>query len=156
MTTMKSTYQESILLIERLHRQFLDVIKNHLEALKIDDINNVQTLILYNIGEDQLTIGELTHRGYYLGSNVSYNVKKLVESDYLIQEQAVHDKRSSKVRLSEKGLDLCKKIDAYYEKTSADLAARRIPEEDLKRINATLIQLESYWASCIIEMKRIF
>ena len=61
----KATYQESILLIERLHRQFLDVIKNHLETLKIDDINNVQTLILYNIGDDQLT-----HRGYYLGSNV--------------------------------------------------------------------------------------
>lgn len=152
----KTTYQESILLIERLHRQFLDVIKNHLEALKIEDVNNVQTLILYNIGEDSLTIGELTHRGYYLGSNVSYNVKKLVESGYLIQEQAKHDKRSSKVRLSEKGLELCKKIEAFYEKTSADLIARRVPLEQLKKTNETLIQLESFWANCIIEMGRVF
>ncbi|MDG1286861.1 MAG: MarR family winged helix-turn-helix transcriptional regulator [Rickettsiales bacterium] len=152
----KATYQESILLIERLHRQFLDVIKNHLETLKIDDINNVQTLILYNIGDDQLTIGELTHRGYYLGSNVSYNVKKLVESDYLVQEQAVHDKRSSKVRLSDKGLKLCEKIEAFYDKTSLDFVARRVNEERLKETNLTLIQLESFWANCIIEMKRIF
>ena len=57
---------------------FLDVIKTELDRLKIDDINNVQTLILYNINSEQLTIGELTNRGYYLGSNVSYNVKKLV------------------------------------------------------------------------------
>lgn len=156
MDSMKTTYQETILLIERLHRQFLDVIKNHLEDLKIDDINNIQTLILYNIGEDQLTIGELTHRGYYLGSNVSYNVKKLVESDYLIQEQAVHDKRSSKVRLSEKGLELCAKIDNFYEKTSANLENRQVSEEALKQTNNTLIQLEGFWGNCIIEMKRIF
>lgn len=156
MQNVKTTYEESILLIERLHRQFLDVVKSHLEALKIDDINNVQTLILYNIGEDQLTIGELTHRGYYLGSNVSYNVKKLVESEYLIQEQAVHDKRSSKVRLSQKGLDLCAKMDEFYEKTSADLVARRLPAEDLRKTNETLIQLESYWGNCIIEMNRVF
>lgn len=156
MQDVKATYEETILLIERLHRQFLDVVKSHLEALKIDDINNVQTLILYNIGEDQLTIGELTHRGYYLGSNVSYNVKKLVESEYLIQEQAVHDKRSSKVHLSEKGLALCAKMDEFYDKTSADLIERRVPIDDLKKTNETLIQLESYWANCIIEMNRIF
>ena len=68
---MKQVYVESISLIERLHRRFLDVIKIELERLHIDDINNVQTLILYNISEDQMTIGELTNRGYYLGSNVS-------------------------------------------------------------------------------------
>ncbi len=156
MDNLKATYQESILLIERLHRQFLDVIKNHLETLKIDDINNVQTLILYNIGEDQLTIGELTHRGYYLGSNVSYNVKKLVESGYLVQEKSVHDKRSSKVRLSDKGLELCKKVEVFYDKTSVSFVNRRVNEAKLKETNETLIQLESFWANCIMEMKRVF
>lgn len=73
---MKQIYIETILLIERLHRRYLDVIKTELERLRIDDVNNVQTLILYNISTEQLTIGELTNRGYYLGSNVSYNVKK--------------------------------------------------------------------------------
>ena len=132
------------------------MVKSHLESLKINDISNVQTLILYNIGEDKLTIGELTHRGYYLGSNVSYNVKKLVESEYLIQEQAVHDKRSSKVRLSEKGLNLYAKMDEFYDTTSNDLVARRVPLEDLKRINTTLLKLEKYWNNCISEMSRTF
>lgn len=153
---MKHTYQESIQLIERLHRQFLDVVKNHLEALKIDDINNIQTLILHNIGDDQLTIGELTNRGYYLGSNVSYNVKKLVESGYLIQEQAVHDKRSSKVRLSDKGIALCEKVEEFYTNTSEQLEKRYIDEPTLSKTNETLIQLEGFWAKCIVEMKRVF
>src|SRR5882757_4621353 len=105
-TRMKQVYLETILLIERLHRRFLDVVKSELDRLKIEDINNVQTLILYNINNEQLTIGELTNRGYYLGSNVSYNVKKLVENGFLIQEKSPHDKRSTRVKLSEKGLDL--------------------------------------------------
>lgn len=156
MNSMKATYQETLLLIERLHRQFLDVVKSHLEAQKIDDINNVQTLILYNIGEDTLTIGELTNRGYYLGSNVSYNVKKLVESEYLIQEQAVHDKRSSKVRLSDKGMTLCEKIDEFYDKSSDGLAEHHIAEPELKKLNETLVQLGGYWTTCINEMNRVF
>src|SRR5277367_7061815 len=104
---MKEVYTESMLLIERLHRRFLDVVKTELDRLKIDDINNVQTLILYNINSEQLTIGELTNRGYYLGSNVSYNVKKLVENGFLLQERSPHDKRSTRVKLSDKGLQLC-------------------------------------------------
>ena len=76
---MKNAYLETIRLIERLHRQFLEVVKTELDRLGVKDINNVQSLILTNIGTDQLTVGELTDRGYYLGSNVSYNVKKMVE-----------------------------------------------------------------------------
>jgi DNA-binding MarR family transcriptional regulator len=81
---VKEQYLITIRLIERLHRRFLDVIKAELDRLGIEDINNVQTLILFNINEEQLTVGELTVRGYYLGSNVSYNVKKLVENLSLI------------------------------------------------------------------------
>src|SRR5688572_12485537 len=112
----KSTYIETILLVERLHRRFLDVVKTELDRLKVDDINNVQTLILYNISGEQLTVGELTNRGYYLGSNVSYNIKKLVENGYILQEKAPHDKRSTRVRLSEKGLTLCEAIDKLYQR----------------------------------------
>ena len=99
--TVKQSYLETIRLIERLHRRFLDVIKTELDRLGIEDINNVQTLILSNISNEQLTVGELTARGYYLGSNVSYNVKKLVENGYLIQERSPHDRRMSRVRVSE-------------------------------------------------------
>ena len=96
---MTTPYYEAIQLIERLHRHFLDVLKVELEKQGIQDINNVQSMILYNIGHDELTVGELTIRGYYLGSNVSYNVKKMVENGYLVQERSVHDKRSIRVRL---------------------------------------------------------
>ena len=80
-------------MIERLHRQFLEVVKAELDRLGVEDINNVQALILSHVGGEELTVGELTYRGYYLGSNVSYNVKKMMENDYLIQERSAHDRR---------------------------------------------------------------
>lgn len=142
---MTSPYYESINLIERLHRQFLDVLKVELERAGIFDINNVQSMILHNIGTDDLTVGELTVRGYYLGSNVSYNVKKMVENGYLVQERSIHDKRSVRVKLSEKGKKLSEAITRLYKKheerlTSAGLAATR-----LESMNQVLRDLETFW-----------
>lgn len=150
---MKNVYLETILLTERLHRRFLDVIKTELDRQHIDDINNVQTLILYNIGDEQLTIGELTVRGYYLGSNVSYNVKKLVENDYLIQERSPHDKRSTRVKLSEKGLKLCERIDDFYHRHIAALDEANLSDNDLSSANETLRRLERFWTDL---MNRVF
>ncbi|MDP2193661.1 MAG: helix-turn-helix domain-containing protein, partial [Alphaproteobacteria bacterium] len=95
---MKDTYLESVIMVERVHRLFLEVLKIELEKIGVIDINNVQSLVLYNIGEGQLTVGELTNRGYYLGSNVSYNLRKMVQYDYVEQIQSAHDKRSSYVK----------------------------------------------------------
>src|SRR5208282_1365449 len=137
-------YIETILLIERLHRRFLDVIKTELDRLKIEEINNVQTLMLYNINSEKITIGELTNRGYYLGSNVSYNVKDLVEKGFLIKERSEHDKRSTRVRLSEKGLALCTKIDELYKRNVESLKTERPNINTLPGVNATLHQLEQF------------
>ncbi len=145
---MKAVYTDTIVLIERLHRHFLDVIKAELDRLKLDDINNVQTLILYNISSEQLTIGELTNRGYYLGSNVSYNVKKLVENGYLLQERAPHDKRSTRIKLSEKGIALCQKIDELYQR-NVEVLSREMDENELRNVNKTLSQLENFWTGYI-------
>jgi DNA-binding MarR family transcriptional regulator len=142
---MKQVYLETILLIERLHRRFLDVVKSELDRLKVEDINNVQTLILYNIGPDQLTVGELTNRGYYLGTNVSYNVKNLVESGYLIQEKAPHDKRSTRVKLSVKGAALVEKMDALIERNVADLDKRSPGLAFLTEANKSMHNLERFW-----------
>ena len=100
---MNNFYLEVISLVERLHRQFLEVVKLELEGLRVHDINNVQAMMLFNIGDAEMTVGELTLRGCYLGSNVSYNVKKMVENGYLAHERSVHDRRSIHVRLTEKG-----------------------------------------------------
>ena len=113
---MKAAYLDVIALIERLHRQFLEVVKLELDTQSVHDINNVQAMILFNIGDLEMTVGELTLRGCYLGSNVSYNVKKMVENDYLVQERSAHDRRSVRVRLSEKGQTLRHKIVKMHER----------------------------------------
>jgi DNA-binding MarR family transcriptional regulator len=145
---VKDQYLVTTRLIERLHRRFLDVIKTELDRLGIQDVNNVQTLILFNINEDQLTVGELTVRGYYLGSNVSYNVKKLVENGYLIQERSAHDRRQTRVRLSQKGLDITARIDQLYRRNAEELAGT-LDEDQLKSLNGVLLGLERYWSSLI-------
>ena len=142
---MKKVYLETILLIERLHRRFLDVVKSELDRLKVEDINNVQTLILYNISTDQLTVGELINRGYYLGTNVSYNVKHLVSTGYLVQEKAPHDKRSTRVKLSDKGLALVEKLDALIERNVADLDKRSPGLSFLVETNKSMHNLERFW-----------
>lgn len=146
---MRKPYYESILLIERLHRHFLEVLKSELDRLGIQDINNVQSLILYNIGEDEMTVGELTARGYYLGSNVSYNVKKMVENGYLGQERSPHDRRSVRVRLSEKGLDLREKISQMFERHLEALVKAGFSDEELVKTNETLRKLERFWSTSL-------
>lgn len=138
-------YLSSINLIERLHRQFLEVVKGELDRLGVQDINNVQALILYNIADDELTVGELTNRGYYLGSNVSYNVKKMVENDYLIQERSTHDRRSIRVRASEKGLALWQKMDEMFNRHTARMGPDTVSNEDLTTANEILARLERFW-----------
>lgn len=151
---MKSVYNETILLIERLHRRFLDVVKTELDRHNFEDINNVQTLILYNISGEQLTVGELTNRGYYLGSNVSYNVKKLVENGYLVQEKSPHDKRSTRVRLSEKGLELCNRINELHERHVEELKSGEPNEDALADVNESLHALERFWTDYINRIYR--
>lgn len=143
---MSTPYYESIQLIERLHRHFLDVLKVELDKRNIQDINNVQSMILYNIGDDELTVGELTIRGYYLGSNVSYNVKKMVENEYLIQERSVHDKRSIRVKLSEKGLELKNMISEMFQRHEEQAGDGELTPDRLKELNETLKMLERFWA----------
>lgn len=143
---MNTPYYESTALIERLHRQFLDVLKVELERAGILDINNVQSLILHNIGSDELTVGELTVRGYYLGSNVSYNVKKMVENDYLVQERSIHDKRSVRVKLSEKGRKLDAAITRLYKMQEENLDKAGLTNERLDTMNKVLRDLETFWS----------
>jgi DNA-binding MarR family transcriptional regulator len=142
--TVHESYLETIRLTERLHRQFLEVVKNELEQLGIEDLNNVQSLILFNIGKNEYTVGELTGRGYYLGSNVSYNVRKMVEHGYLVQERSTHDRRSVRVRLTPKGLALWENLDAMFDRQVSALAALESADE-LESANGAYKRLERFW-----------
>lgn len=149
---MKEHYLESISLIERLHRLFLEVIRCELDALKVEDINNVQAMVLYNLGNDQISIGELTTRGCYLGSNVSYNLKKMVQNGYVDQMTSKHDKRSYVIKLSSKGASLCKKLDLAFDKHIAALKSSDF--EDIASFISTLRQLESFWIDASTQKSR--
>ena len=142
---MNNAYLEVISLVERLHRHFLEVVKLELEGLGIHDINNVQGMILFNIGVAEMTVGELTLRGCYLGSNVSYNVKKMVENGYLAQQRSLHDRRSIHVRLTEKGIRLRDRLTVMHQRHAEMLPQAALSAEDLQGAGATLRRLERFW-----------
>ncbi len=144
---MKAAYLETITLVERLHRQCLEIIKAELDRRGVRDLNNVQALIIYNIGEEELTVGELTQRGYYLGSNVSYNVKKMVENGYLIQERSPHDRRSFHVRASDKGLEIFRAISTLFDRQAEELLGNQISEDALAEANQALKRLQQFWST---------
>jgi len=144
---LPTAYHDAIQMIERLHRRFLDVVKLELDRHQVQDINNVQAMILYNIAEDDMTVGELTLRGYYLGSNVSYNVKKMVENDFVIQERSVHDKRSIRVRLTDKGLDLYHQLYKMFARHEEQIQNSELTQDRIVDFNETMKMMERFWAS---------
>ena len=146
---MDAAYLNVIALVERLHRQFLEVVKLELDAQGVHDINNVQAMILFNIGDLEMTVGELTLRGCYLGSNVSYNLKKMLEAGYIVQERSLHDRRSVRVRLTEKGQELRKKITAMHQRHVGALVKGPLKDEDLTAVHATLRRLDRFWTQLV-------
>jgi len=142
---MAEHYLEVISLIERLHRQFLNLVKLELDRLRVHDVNNVQGMLLFNLGDADISIGELTLRGYYLGSNVSYNVHKLSENGYLVYERSEHDRRSIRVRLTAKGRTLRNRLSEMLDRHVEMLDQGRITDEDLQSAVTTLRRLERFW-----------
>jgi len=145
-----SIYLDTLGRLERLHRLLLDVVKDEFERLGLIDINSVQGLLLFNIGEQEVTAGELKSRGYYQGSNVSYNLKKLVESGYMHHEKCAVDRRSVRVRLTDKGRDIRVALSEMFARHSdglLDIAS--MDEDSLDDVNAHLRVLERYWADQI-------
>src|ERR1700753_1364306 len=143
-------YLEALTLVERLHRRLLDVIKDEFDRRGRSDINSVQALLLYNIGDKELTAGELRTRGYYLGSNVSYNVKKLVEMGYLHHARSRIDRRSVRISLTERGKEVHKIVASLYDKHAMTVEQiGGVMTDDFQRMNASLLRLERYWTDQI-------
>jgi DNA-binding MarR family transcriptional regulator len=144
--TLGEEYQRSLRLVERLHRQLLDVIKDELDRQGRTDVNSVQALLLFNIGDEELTAGELRTRGHYLGSNVSYNLKKLVESGYIRHQRSDSDRRSVRVRLTPEGQSVRDLLEGLFKRQLAALEpVARLDAEVLGDINDALVRLERFW-----------
>jgi DNA-binding MarR family transcriptional regulator len=147
---VESEYLQSLRLIERLHRLLLDVIKDEFDRLGGSEINSVQALLLYNIGSSELTAGELKTRGYYLGSNVSYNLKKLVDMGYIHYKRSDTDRRSVRVSLTEKGKDACEVVQDLYQRQLGTVEqVGQVSFEEFRVLNKSLVRLERFWSDQI-------
>ena len=143
---LRPRYLESLNLVERLHRQLLDVIKDELDRRGERVVNSVQALLLFNIGDQELTAGELRTRGHYLGSNVSYNLKKLVESGYIHHERSDVDRRSVHVSLTEKGREIRDVVTKLFDRHLESIeAVGNVNGQDFEDLNTSLRRLERFW-----------
>ena len=143
-------YLEALSLLERLHRLLLDVIKDEFERVGLLEINAVQALLLFNIGENEVTAGELKSRGYYQGSNVSYNLKKLVEMGYMHHQRCEIDRRSVRVRLTAKGVAVRSTVAALFARHAETLEARGlIGLTHGGELTGFLKRLERFWTDQI-------
>ena len=148
---VKLRYLDSVNLIERLHRRLLEVIKDDFDRHGEPGINPVQALLIYNMADAELTAGELKSRGHYQGSNVSYNLKKLVEAGYVHHQRSANDRRSVRVRLTAKGQAIRNRVDALYDRQlRAVEQVAGLGADELERINKSLARLERYWTDQIL------
>ncbi|GKY90219.1 MarR family winged helix-turn-helix transcriptional regulator [Sinisalibacter aestuarii] len=143
-------YLETLSLVERLHRLVLDVIKDEFERLGVLEVNAVQALLLFNIGDHEVTAGELKSRGYYQGSNVSYNLKKLVEMGYMHHQRSEIDRRSVRVRLTAKGRGVRDVVATLFARHAEAVEARGVlGPQALEEANSALKRMERFWTDQI-------
>ena len=143
-------YLDALSLVERLHRLLLDVIKDEFERVGVIEINAVQALLLFNIGDHEVTAGELKTRGYYQGSNVSYNLKKLVEMGYMHHQRCEIDRRSVRVRLTQRGRDIREIVGQLFERHADGLQGKGVLGADgIDQIASSLRRVERYWTDQI-------
>jgi DNA-binding MarR family transcriptional regulator len=147
---IRSLYLESLQLVERLHRRLLDVIKDEFDRNGRSDINAIQALLLFNIGNSELTAGELRSRGYYLGSNVSYNLKKLVDLGFINHQRSRIDRRSVRVSLTPKGQEVAEVVAGLYERHIGSIEqVGGINSEEFRQMNRVLQRLDRFWNDTI-------
>jgi len=147
---IRSLYMESLQLVERLHRRLLDVIKDEFDRNRRSDINAIQALLLFNIGNSELTAGELRSRGYYLGSNVSYNLKKLVDLGFISHQRSRIDRRSVRVSLTPKGQAIAEVVAGLYERHIGSIEqVGGIGQEEFRQMNRALQRLDRFWNDTI-------
>ncbi len=148
---LRPHYMEALTLVERLHRRLLDVIKDEFDRRGRNDVNSVQALLLYNIGDSEVTASELRTRGYYLGSNVSYNLKKLVEGGYIHHQRSTVDRRAVRISLTEKGEEVHDIVDTVYRRHLYSMEkVGGLGVEDFQRLNRSLQKLERFWTDQIL------
>ncbi|USO02638.1 MAG: winged helix DNA-binding protein [Alphaproteobacteria bacterium] len=139
---MRENHLEAISLVEVVYKLYLDVLKTELSKLGILDINNMQAMIMYHIGDRKLSIGEVIDKGCFIGSNVSYNVKKLTSAGYLKQEPSQFDRRSVYLTLTKQGKEVYTKLHKAIQEQKKVLLKYGLSDQDFENLKETLTKLE--------------
>jgi DNA-binding MarR family transcriptional regulator len=141
-----ASYLDALAMVERAHRGLLDVVKDEFDRLGRSDVNATQALILFHMGDSELTAGELKTRGYYLGSNVSYNLKKLVDLGLIHHQKSRVDRRTVRIKLTEKGQEIRRIVERLYERHTRSIEAiGGVSQDDFRRLSQALQRLERFW-----------
>jgi len=150
-TKIQPLYLETQTLVERLHRRLLDVIEDEFDHRGRSDINAVQALLIYKINDSELSVSELSSRGFYLGSNVSYNLKKLVDLGFLDHQRALADRRSVRIKLTEAGREVRDIVEELYRKHAGTVEqASGIRADEIAALNKSLQRLERFWVDQVM------
>lgn len=134
--------------IERMHRRFLDVVRLELGRVGVSDISPVQVMMLGNIGAENISVRDLIERGYYLGSNASYNLKQLVEGGYVERQASTRDRRSAHLKITPKGQEVLTKL-ASLELQWAEPILKDDNQAALESTHKMLRQLERCWSDAV-------
>ena len=143
---MSESYTQLTQMIERLHRRMLDVIRFELETAGVSDINPAQALMLTKIEGREVALRDIIERGYYIGSNASYNIKQLVDTGYAVQKRSAHDRRAAKVSLTEKGEELCARLAGFADAHGSRFVGDAGAQKDVDTTIEQLRKLEQFWS----------
>jgi DNA-binding MarR family transcriptional regulator len=149
--SIREPYLQALTLVERLHHRLLEVIKDEFDRRGRRDITPVQALMLYSIGDQNLCVGELRTRGYYLGTNVTYNLKKLVGAGLVEHQRSRVDRRSVHIKLTDKGREAHDLVEALCLKhaNTVELAGG-INAGEFATLNKLLHRLERFWTDQVV------
>lgn len=135
--------------MESITRRFLDVLRMELARIGVTDLSPTQALMLLHIGGEELSVRDLLERGYYLGSNASYNLKHLVETGYVDRTPSQRDRRAARLRLSERGLAACEGLKRLETARADSLLRSKADGADFETTYRTLRRLERAWMDLI-------
>ena len=136
-------------LIERMHRRYLDVVRIELARRGFNDLSPVQALMLGTIGGDDISVRDLIERGYYLGSNASYNIKSLVDGGYILRTASARDRRSATLKLTAKGRSILDALAKLNLAMAEPFLQNDQESRDLALAGHVLRRLERRWTDAI-------
>ena len=105
--------------------------------------------MLANIGDEEISVRDLIERGYYLGSNASYNLKNLVDGGYVDRQASERDRRSARLKVSAKGRAILDALANLNNTMAEPLLKQEAEAHELEATYRTLRRLERRWSDSI-------